>query len=53
MKLVEGHYGEGEEGKWFDENLEWKVGLESRIMFWEDTWVGSSPLYSRFPRVFL
>ena len=44
--------GEGEEGKWFNQNLEWKVGSGSRIKFWEDTWKGSLPLYIRFPRLY-
>ena len=26
--------GEREEGKWFDQNLEWKVGSDYRIKFW-------------------
>jgi len=44
--------GEGENGRWFDQNVEWKVGSGSTIKFWEDTWIGLDPLKLRFPRLY-
>ena len=43
---------EGEKGRWFDQNVEWKVGSGSIIKFWEDTWIGLNPLKLRLPRLY-
>ena len=36
-------YG-GVGGNWFDNNLVWKVGTRSTILFWEDVWMVTSCL---------
>ena len=38
--------------RWFDQNVEWKVGSGFIIKFWEDTWIGLDPLKLRFPRLY-
>ena len=34
----------GELGKWFNENLSWKIGTVNKIKFWDDIWVGECKL---------
>jgi len=43
---------EREEGKLFYENVMWKVGIGKIINFWEDRWIGESPLSINISRLF-
>jgi len=44
--------GNVRKGRWFDQNFEWKICTGSRFMFWEDTWLGTLPLYIMFPKLY-
>jgi hypothetical protein len=41
-----------ENGSWFGQNIERRVGRGDNTRFWKDAWVGNSPLCARFPRLF-
>jgi len=43
--------GEGV-GRWFDENVRMVVGDGRNTLFWYDTWIGDTPLWLKFPRLF-
>lgn len=45
-------YGVGLEEKWFDKNIEWKIGDCAQIRFWGDRWVGEDSLASNYPRLY-
>lgn len=42
----------GKVEKEVDENISWKKGSGSRIRFWEDKWIGNTPLMYRYPRLY-
>jgi len=42
----------GERGNWFDDNIYWKVGTKSRILFWDDMWLRDMCLRDRYHKVF-
>ena len=44
--------GKGQEERWFDQNIEWKVRSRTKIKFLEDIWVGDIPLNVIFPRLY-
>lgn len=35
----------GIEGNWFHDSISWKVGIGSRILFWDDVWVINKVIY--------
>ena len=37
--------GEEKKDNWFDDNVIWKVGLNTKIKLWEDKWIRETPLY--------
>ena len=39
-------------GRNFKGCLEWTLGNRNNILFWDDVWLGSEALKSRFPRFF-
>lgn len=39
-------------GKWFEDNVEWKIGNDNSIRFWIDRWLGHEPLYETYPRLY-
>jgi len=39
-------------GRSFEECVEWDVGNGKNVLFWDDVWVGSEDLKSRFLRLF-
>lgn len=41
------------EGKWFDSNMEWKVGISTRMRFWEDNWLRGDPLVITYLRLYI
>jgi hypothetical protein len=41
-----------EDGSWFGQNIERRVGRGDDTRFWKDSWLGSPPLCDRFPRLF-
>lgn len=45
-KNLKGVFGKGVEGNWFDENVKWKLGTNTKINSLEDRWRGlsSSPV---------
>ena len=52
LKDLKGDLQRRGEKRWFDQNIEWKVGPSSIIKFWEDTWLGLDSLTLRFPRLY-
>jgi len=38
---------------WFNNNIERKMGLKRKILFWEDKWIEKVPLLHRFPRLYV
>ena len=44
--------GSSDDRKWFEENVRWKVGSGSRILFWEDKWTGDRSLKEAYPRLY-
>jgi len=44
--------GEGQEGRWFDKNIKWKVRSGTKIKFWEDTCLGDTLSNVIFPRLY-
>jgi len=42
----------GQDSGWFDSNVRWQVGFESKIKLWDDVWVGNNQLNIRFPRIY-
>jgi len=45
-------YGEGEEVSWFHGEIGWKVGRGDKVRFWEDAWLGESPLSVKYHRLY-
>jgi len=43
---------EGQNGNWFEEIIEWKLGKGDLINFWNDKWIGEVPLKEKFPRLY-
>jgi len=39
-------------GNWFENNIMWKVGKESKTMFWDDKWISERPPRIIYPRLY-
>jgi len=44
---------QAEEGSWFNNNIKWKVGSGSKVLFWEDDWKEEGmSLKEKYPRLY-
>jgi len=43
----------GMKGKWFEDNIKWRIGKGNIILFWEGAWLGETPLNELYFRIYV